>query len=95
MVIWKLLVGVFLQCVKEPTNEVDKNDNAVICTTSYFKEEVVRHMLQNISVILSVFLSLPHYPLVKCINHGSEYGLEIPAIFNFCGPEKAIKLAQK
>ena len=83
MVIWKLLVGVFLQCVKEPTNEVDKNDNAVICTTSYFKEEVVRHMLQNISVILSMFLSLPHYTLVKCINHGGEYGLEIPAILIF------------
>ena len=76
MVIWKPLVGVFLECVKEPTNEVDKNDNAVICFTSYFKEEVVRHMLQNISVILPMFLSLPHYTLVKCINHRGEYGLK-------------------
>ena len=93
--IWKSLVGMFLQCVKEPTNKVDKNNNALICTTSYFKEELVQHMPQNISVIVSVFLSLPITLLVKCINHGGEYGLEIPANFNFCGPEKAIKLAQK
>ena len=59
MVIWKPLVGVFLQCVKEPTNEVDKNDNAVICTTSYCKKEVVRNILQNISVILPSFYLCP------------------------------------
>ena len=59
MVIWKPLVGVFLQCVKEPTNEVDKNDNAVICTTSYCKEEVVHNILQNISVILPSFYLCP------------------------------------
>ena len=30
----------------------------------------------------------------KRFNRGIEYGLEIPAIFHFYGPEKAIKLAK-
>ena len=59
--IWKSLVGMFLQCVKERANEVGKNNNTVICTTFYCKEELVCHMPQNISVIVSMFLSSPPY----------------------------------
>ena len=54
----------------------------------------------EISVILFMLLSLPHFTLDifatgKQVNHGGEYGLEIPADFHFYGPEKAIKLAKK
>ena len=53
----------------------------------------------EISMIVSMFLSLLRCTLdvfatVKRVNHGSEYGLEIPAIFLFYGPEKIIKLAK-
>ena len=56
---------------------------------------------QNISVIVvSMFLSLPYCTLDIsavgiCVNHGCEYGLEIPKNFHFYEPEKAIKLAKK
>ena len=48
---------------------------------------------------LSMFL-----PLLRCaldvfstekrVNHGGEYGMEIPVSFPFYGPEKIIKLAK-
>ena len=48
-------------------------------------------------MIVSMFLSLLRCALDvfatgKGVNHGGEYGLEIPAIFLFYGPEKTIKL---
>ena len=51
-------------------------------------------------MIALMFLSLPYIALdilgtEKLVNHGGEYRLEIPANFDFCGPEKIIKLAQK
>ena len=50
-------------------------------------------------MIVSMFLSLlccvlDIFATVKRVNHGGEYGMEIPAIFLFCGPEKIIKLAK-
>ena len=47
MIIWKQLVGEFLQCVKEPTNEVDKNAVAVVCINSHCKEKVVDSVQQK------------------------------------------------
>ena len=44
MIIWKPLVGNWLQDVKESTNKVDKNAVAVVRTNSYCKEEVVGHV---------------------------------------------------
>ena len=41
---WKPLLGKCLQCVKEPTNGVEKNAVAVVLTNSHFKEEVVGHV---------------------------------------------------
>ena len=41
MIIWKPLVGKYLQWVKEPTNEVDNNTVAVVLTDSHCKQEVV------------------------------------------------------
>ena len=85
MIIWKPVVCVCLKCVKEPTNEVDENAVAVVCTNSHCKEEVVCDMQQNISMIMSMFLFLPDCTLVKYFNHGREYRLEIPSKFSFLG----------
>ena len=35
MIIWKPLVGKCLQCVKQPTNELDKNVIDVVLTNSH------------------------------------------------------------
>ena len=91
MIFWKPLVGKCLHCVKEPINGVEKNAVAVVCTNSLCKEEVTDH----VSLIVSMFLSLPHCALGifatgKHVNHGVEYGLEIPVNFHFYGPEKAM-----
>ena len=89
-----------MHCIKEPTNEVNKNVVAVVCTNSYYKEEMVGHVQQSISFIVSSFLSLPHSTLgifatKKCINSESEYGLDIRANVNFGVYKKIIKLAKK
>ena len=44
---------------REPTNEVGKTAVAVICTNSNFKEEMVGHVQQNISMIASIFYPCP------------------------------------
>ena len=94
----KPLVGKCLQYLKELTNKVDKNSVAVTRTSSHCKEEVVG--ATEISMIVSMFLSLPHCALDifatgKRVKHGGEYRLEIPADFHLYVPEKAIKLAKK
>ena len=50
-------------------------------------------------MVVSMFLSLLRcvldvFATAKRVNHGDEYGLEIPAIFLFYGLEKIIKLAK-
>ena len=45
----------------------------------------------------TMFLSLPHitldiFPIGKRVNHGGEYGLEIPANFHFYGPKRPLNL---
>ena len=55
MIIWKPLVGECLQCVKNLTNDMDKNAVAVVRTNFLFTEEVVGHVLQNFSMIASMF----------------------------------------
>ena len=47
MITWKRLVRQFLQSVKEPINEVDKNAFAVVFTNSHCTEEVVGHVQQG------------------------------------------------
>ena len=64
------------------------------------KEEMVGHVLQNISMIVSIFLclfccSLDIFANVKRVNHRGEYELEIPADISLCEPENVIKLAEK
>ena len=41
MIVWKPLICECLQCLKEPTNEVNKNAAVVVLTNSHCKEEVV------------------------------------------------------
>ena len=48
LIIWKPLFGKCLQCVKEPTNEVDKNTVAMVCTNSHCKEGVVGMCNRNL-----------------------------------------------
>ena len=82
--IWEPLLSECLKCMKEPTNAVDKNAVAVVRTNSISKDVVVGHVPKNISMVLSMFLSLPRGTLNivvtgKHVNHGAGYGLEIPA----------------
>ena len=51
-------------------------------------------------MIVLIFLSLPHCALEifatgKLVDHGGEYGMEMPVNFHFYEPKKAIKLAKK
>ena len=85
--------------MKEPTNEVDKNAISVACTNSHCKEEVVlatcsRNLHDWILVSIPVPLQFGR-STGKHVNHGAEYGLEIPTNFHFYRPEKTIKLVKK
>ena len=98
-IIWKPLVGEFLPYVEKLTNEVEKNTVAAVCTNSHHKRRWLA-VQQNISMIVFMFLSLlccalDIFATVKCVNHGSEYGLKIFANIYLYGPEKFIKLAKK
>ena len=86
--------------MKEPTNEVNKNVVTVVCTNSYYKEDMVGHVQQSTSFIVSSFLSLPDsilgiFATKKCVNNESEYGLDTRANVNFGVYKKIIKLAKK
>ena len=48
-------------CKKQPSNGVDRNAVTVICLNNYGKEEVVDLVPQNISKVISLYLSLPHF----------------------------------
>ena len=74
---------------------MDKATPAVIRINSCIEEMVVGHVPKNMSKIVFMFLSLPHYALEifvtgERINRGNGYGLEIPAKFYFYFPEKVI-----
>ena len=92
---WSPLLGECLFGKKDPSNGVDKNAVAVIHLNNCGKEEVVGHVPQNISKLVSLFLSLPHCYLLevtrKHVKRGGGYGLEIRARFRFFGREKGMK----
>ena len=76
-------------------NEVDRNAVAIIKTNSFYEEIIVGHVPQNISNICSKFLKIPNTSIEvevvgKRVNRGGGYGLEIPVIYRFYGPEKLI-----
>ena len=47
-----------LQCVKDPTNEVDKNAFAVFFTNSHYIEDVFWHLQQNMSSLVKIGLKM-------------------------------------
>ena len=75
------MIGERLQCVKDSNNEVDKNAVAVVRTNISVNKRGL-----NISIIASLFLSLPHFtldvfPIGKCGSDTGQYGMEIHATF--------------
>ena len=54
MKVWGLLLGECLFGKKEPDNRVDRNAVAVISLNCGGKEEVVRHVPQNILKVISL-----------------------------------------
>ena len=81
-------------CLVRTSNGVDKNVVAVIRLHCRGREEVVGHVPQNISKVVPLHLSLPHFyqeleVTGKRVDREGGYGLEIPARFCFYGPEKA------
>ena len=94
MKVWSPLLGDCLFDKKKTSNGVGKNAVAIICLNSFRKEEVVGHVPQNISKVVSLYLSPPHWYLEpeateKRVNRGGGYWSKIPAGFRFYGPEKA------
>ena len=76
-------------------NQIDKDAVTVICLNNCGRE-VVGHLSQNLSKVVPLYLSLPHFYLQlevtgKRADREGRYGLEIPARFCFYGPEKAIQ----
>ena len=63
MIIWKPLVGEFLQCVEKLTNEVEKNTVAVVCANSHYKRRwlaVCNRLHDCIHVSIPALLSFGH-----------------------------------
>ena len=91
------VVGKCLQFVKEPSNKVDKN---AVTTISQCKEKGDWPCATKVSMIVSMFQSVPHCALNifgtgRRVNYGGEYGLEILANFHLYRPAKNIKLGKK
>ena len=101
MDIWNPVIGEILKSKGEPTNEIDKQAVAIICSDSLGKKSVVGHIPHNISKFSSMFLTIPSTAievevLGKRVNRGSGYGLEIPVKYRYYGQEKLIQwLAKK
>ena len=81
---------------KRVTNDVGKNAAAVVRIHSHCKEEVVEHVQQKSTRYYPCFYPCPSvldiFVIGKRVNHGGKDRLEIPANFQFYGPEKSINL---
>ena len=95
---WKQLVGECLQCVKDPTSEVEKNDVLMVHTNSHYKGEVVGHVQQKSPWLHPYLYSCPlHFEhLFKWkISQSCRWIQTANSIkFYFYRPEKTIKLAK-
>ena len=60
MIFWKPLVGKCLQCMKEPTNGLEKNAVAMVRPNSHCKGEVVGHVSLIVSVSIPALLRFGH-----------------------------------
>ena len=92
--VWSPLLGECLFGKKEQSNGVEKNAVAVIHLNSSGKEGVVSCVPQNISGVVSLYLSLPHCYLElevtgNCVNSSGGDRLKITVRFRFYGSKKA------
>ena len=92
--VWSTLLGECLFGKKEQSNGVEKNAVAVIHLNSSGKKGVVSYVPQNISGVVSLYFSRPHYYLEleftgKRVDSVGGDRLKITAKFRFYGPENA------
>ena len=92
--VWSPLLGECLFGKKEQSNGVEKNAVAVIHLNSSGKKGVVSYVPQNISGVVSLYFSRPHYYLEleftgKRVDSVGGDRLKITAKFRFYGPENA------
>ena len=99
MIIWKALVGQCLQCVKEPTNQLNMNVPALVRTNSHCKEDVVRLVQQKSPwLCLCLYSSLTALQTslqlwnTSTMEEDTDWKSQWIFIFNF---QFSIKLAKK
>ena len=91
MDVWTPSIGETLLLRREPENPNDKSAVAVVNDG-----EVVGHIPYNMSNIVSQFLRRDYNKAFTevtgdKVNRGAGYGLEIPCIYKFYGPEPYVK----
>ena len=79
---------------------MDEKAIALIRIDSLGKETVVGHLPENISKICFLFLKVPYTSIEaevtgKRVNRGGGYGLEVPVIYYFTGPEKLVNCIEE
>ena len=72
----------------------EKNTVAVVRSNPHCEKEMVGAVQQKSMILFLLRCALDVFATEKHVNHGGEYGMEIPLIFLFYGPEKIIKLAK-
>ena len=92
----RLLEHLIFLTFEEPENEIYKHAVVIVRISSHNEEAVVGNVLKLISMVVSMFLSLPRCTLsievtVKRVNRGVVYGLEIPVKLHSHGSENAIR----
>ena len=92
MKVWSPLLDECLFGKKEPGNGVDNNTVAVICLNSCGKKEVVCHVPQNISKVVSLYLFATLFLELeitgKRVNGVGVYGLQLQQVFLFMGTKR-------
>lgn len=89
--VWTPSIGETLLLRREPDNPKDEHAVAVVTDG-----EVVGHIPHNVSITVSHFLRRDYNKgfaevTGHKVNRGAGYGLEIPCIYRFYGPEPYIK----
>jgi len=85
-------VGETLQCVREPTNTIDRYAVAVIKS-----EVIIGHLPKKISRVCSIFLRREgtiHCTVTNTRRYSADLpqgGLEIPCILHFAGKKKTLE----
>ena len=88
--VWTPVEVEMLRLIPEPSNSVDRNAVAVMK-----EDQVVGHIPYNVAPIVSLFLKRDVNKAFarvtrEKINRGAGYGLEIPCVYQFYGPNAYI-----